>query len=93
MLWRAFEPRTVRVHSDPVKDGQAIQPPIAPPNHRHPGLIAAVGLGLAAGRFAESIRKLRSYYWLREDHGSDGPGAHIPHPQRALDLMCACNTS
>ena len=35
---------------------------------------------------AEPIRKLRSFYRLREDHLSMA-GAHIAHMQRALDLM------
>jgi transposase len=35
---------------------------------------------------AEPIRKLRSFYRLREDHLSMA-GAHIAHMQRALDMM------
>ena len=35
---------------------------------------------------AEPIRKLRSFYRLREDHLSMA-GAHLAHMQRALDLM------
>ena len=50
------------------------------------GMLHSHGLLRACFIPEEPIRKLRSFYRLREDHLSMG-AAHIEHMQRALDLM------